>query len=329
MRHVAANAITILILIGVIIVGMIGYGAKEFARESETSAPVIVVLDKGENLQKVSKKLVEAGVISDARIFRLGARYLKKSGDIKWGGYEVPAGASMEDVLTMIVAGRGIQHKVTLPEGLSTWEIVERLKAVDVLTGEVPVLPPEGSLAPETYFVQRGETRDAVLKRMQTSQMAILDGAWKGRAADLPLESPEQALILASIVEKETGVSSERQRVAAVFVNRLRKGMKLQTDPTVIYGITLGKGGLDRGLRRSELDKATPYNTYVIDGLPPTPIANPGKEAILATLNPSETDDLYFVADGTGGHVFAKTLAEHNRNVAKWRKIEAERIKSE
>ncbi len=328
MRHIAANAITILILIGIIIVGMIGYGANEFSRPGDHEAAV-VTLERGDGLNTVSERLEDAGVISDARIFRLAARYLRRSGEIKWGEYEIPAGASMEEVLAMLVDGRTVQHKVTVPEGLTSWEIVERLKEVEVLIGEIPVVPAEGSLAPETYFVQRGEKREAVLKRMQDSQAAILDAAWESRAPDLPLRSKEEALILASIVEKETGVASERERVAAVFINRLRLGMKLQTDPTVIYGVTEGKGSLGRGLRRSELDGATPYNTYVIEGLPPTPIANPGKAAILATLNPSETDELYFVADGTGGHVFAKSLDEHNRNVAKWRKIEAEQQKSQ
>jgi len=189
-------------------------------------------------------------------------------------------------------------------------------------------LPAEGSLAPNTYAISKGDSVEVVLARMMREQQRILDEAWENRAADLPYKSKEEALIMASIIEKETGIKAERRDVAAVFVNRLNKGMRLQTDPTVIYGLTLGKETLGRGLRRSELARETPYNTYIIDGLPPTPIANPGKEAIEAALNPAKSDNLYFVADGSGGHVFSRTLAEHNRNVAKWRRIEAEKQKS-
>ena len=184
-------------------------------------------------------------------------------------------------------------------------------------------------MAPNTYFFQRGETRQELLDRMQEAQQAALAELWEGRADDLPLKTPEEALILASIVEKETGLPEERPQVAAVFINRLRKGMRLQSDPTIIYGVTFGKAPLGRGLRRSEIDRKTDWNTYQIDGLPPTPIANPGRDSIAAVLNPPETDFLYFVADGTGGHVFARTLAEHNRNVAQWRRIERERARAQ
>jgi len=216
------------------------------------------------------------------------------------------------------------RYRIALAEGVTSWQIVDGLKAVDVMTGTVDVVPPEGRLAPDSYEIRQGDDRGDLLAEMEARQTARLEEAWRERADGLPIETPEEALILASIVEKETALAEERGLVAAVFVNRLNQGMRLQTDPTVIYGITNGQGVLGRGLRQSELRRETPYNTYVIDGLPPTPIANPGLASIQAALNPEDSDFLFFVADGTGGHAFARTLAEHNANVAKWRKIEAE-----
>ncbi|MBM9595217.1 endolytic transglycosylase MltG [Roseitranquillus sediminis] len=216
------------------------------------------------------------------------------------------------------------RYRVAAAEGVTVAQVVQALEEVDFLQGEVTELPPEGSLAPESYEVEVGADRQELVERMRSLQADRLEAAWRERAADLPIGSPEEALVLASIVEKETGVPEEREQVASVFVNRLREGMRLQTDPTVIYGITGGEGALGRGLRRSELDAATPYNTYVIDGLPPTPIANPGLASIQAALNPADTNYRYFVADGSGGHAFAETLEEHNANVARWREIEAE-----
>lgn len=225
---------------------------------------------------------------------------------------------------TAVKAEGDTRFRILLAEGVTSWQVVNELGQIDVLEGTVDV-PAEGSLAPDSYEVTVGATRASLIERMQSSQERILAEAWANRADNLPLNSPEEALILASIVEKETGVSSERPQVASVFINRLNTGMRLQTDPTVIYGITKGEGVLGRGLRQSELRGATPYNTYVIEGLPPTPIANPGRASIEAALNPAETDYIFFVADGTGGHAFAVTLDEHNRNVARWREIEAER----
>ncbi|MEC8040273.1 MAG: endolytic transglycosylase MltG [Pseudomonadota bacterium] len=217
------------------------------------------------------------------------------------------------------------RHRIAMAEGVTSWQVVESLKSVGVLTGEVASLPAEGSLAPDSYEVNRGDTRQSVIDRMQDAQASILASAWANRVEGLPLETPEEALILASIIEKETGVAEERRTVGSVFINRLNRGMRLQTDPTVIYGITKGQSTLGRGLRQSELRGETPWNTYVIDALPPTPIANPGRASIEAALDPASTSFVFFVADGTGGHAFAETLAEHNRNVAKWRAIEAER----
>jgi UPF0755 protein len=279
-------------------------------------------------LQKVADRLADAGVISNPYIFRLAARYSGMENNLKFGDYAIPAKASMEEVLALIASGRGINYQVTIPEGWTSYQIVEKLQSVEELAGEAVSVPAEGSLAPNTYAISKGDSVEIVLARMMREQQRILDEAWEERAEGLPYKTKEEALIMASIIEKETGVSSERREVASVFVNRLNKGMRLQTDPTVIYGLTGGKETLGRGLRRSELAKETPYNTYIVAGLPPTPIANPGVEAIEAALNPADTDNLYFVADGTGGHVFSRTLAEHNRNVAKWRRIEEERRKS-
>ncbi|MEL6793054.1 MAG: endolytic transglycosylase MltG, partial [Pseudomonadota bacterium] len=208
---------------------------------------------------------------------------------------------------------------------LTSWEIVEQLRVSDLLTGEIDAVPAEGSLAPDTYFIQKGSTRAALIQRMAEAQTKIVEEAWAARDPETPLRSPEEAVILASIIEKETGVGAERAKVGGVFVNRLNRGMRLQSDPTIIYGITNGEGPLDRPILRSDISRPTKYNTYVIDRLPPGPIANPGRAAIMAAVQPEETEFLYFVADGTGGHAFARTLAEHNRNVAEWRKIERAR----
>lgn len=216
------------------------------------------------------------------------------------------------------------RYRIALAEGVTSWQVVEELKALDVLEGDVAELPEEGSLAPDSYEVRVGSDLGTVIAEMQSRQKSILAEAWANRSDDLPFDTPEEMLVLASIIEKETGVAEERGKVASVFVNRLNDGMRLQTDPTVIYGITKGQGVLGRGLRQSELRRETPYNTYVINGLPPGPIANPGAASIQAAVNPEDTDFLFFVADGTGGHAFARTLAEHNSNVAKWRQIEAQ-----
>ena len=220
------------------------------------------------------------------------------------------------------------RYRVALAEGVTSWQVIEELKQVDALEGDLEEIPAEGTLAPDSYEIQPGDTIASLVERMQRAQDLILTQAWQDRAPGLPLESPEEALILASIVEKETGIPSEREQVASVFINRLNEGMRLQTDPTVIYGITNGEGVLGRGLRQSELRAATPYNTYVIPGLPPTPIANPGRASIEAALNPDDAEYLFFVArtlDPSDGHVFAEALDEHNANVAAYRRLEAER----
>ena len=236
----------------------------------------------------------------------------------KWRFAEEPA----PEALAKAREKGDLRLRVTLAEGVTSWQVVEGLKAIEQLEGEIAAVPPEGSLAPDSYAIEKGATRQGLLDEMAARQASILAEAWAGRAEGLPYQSPEEALIMASIIEKETGVPEERGQVASVFVNRLQQGMKLQTDPTVIYGVTNGQGVLERGLRQSELKRETPYNTYVIDGLPPTPIANPGRASVLAALHPEATQYLFFVADGSGGHAFAATLDEHNRNVAAWRALE-------
>ncbi|WP_299041146.1 endolytic transglycosylase MltG [uncultured Tateyamaria sp.] len=236
-----------------------------------------------------------------------------------------PGEDATPDIYAEVRDAQDTRYRIALAEGVTSWQVVDALRNMDVLSGDVAEIPPEGALAPDSYEVRNGDDRAGVLVQMAEQQELWVSAAWEARDPDLPLESPEELLTLASIIEKETGVAEERGQVASVFVNRLNRGMRLQTDPTVIYGITRGQGVLGRGLRRSELRAATPWNTYVIQGLPPTPIANPGRASLMAAAQPEETPYVFFVADGTGGHAFAETLDEHNRNVARWREIEAER----
>ena len=325
-RHIASNALTLLIVALILLGGVIVWGKVEFDRPGSFTEDAIFEVKPGDRLGAVSKRL---GLIANARIFRIAARYSGDHERLKFGEYKVPAKSSMRELMALVTSGRALAYQITIPEGLTSYQVIEKLKEHPILTGELAAIPPEGSLAPNTYAISKGDTLAGVVERMTAAQSKILADAWEGRAKDLPLKTPEEALILASIVEKETGVDGERPLVASVFINRLERGMRLQTDPTVIYGLTDGKGVLGRGIRRSELQKKTPYNTYQIDGLPPTPIANPGKTAIEATLNPANTDFVFFVADGTGGHVFSATISEHNQNVRAWRKIEAERKAAE
>jgi UPF0755 protein len=287
--------------------------------EARSGASTTVVLAPGSGVQKIAADLEQAGTIRSALAFIAAAKLLPGR-TLKAGEYAIPSGASMAEVIGKLRRGEVVRHFVTLPEGLTSAQALAILTAHPELTGAAEV-PPEGSLLPETYEVVRGTPREAVLARMHEAQAKLMDELWPQRRPDLPVSTPEQALILASIVEKETGLPEERPRVAAVFVNRLKAGMPLASDPTVVYGITRGEP-LGHGIRQSELAAATPYNTYHFAGLPPTPISNPGKAAIAAVLAPPDTHDLYFVANGTGGHAFAATLAEHEKNVARWRQIE-------
>lgn len=322
----------------VLIVGMLGllvvagtavsafyYAKDRFERPGPTETDSVFLLDRGTGLNRAAAQLENQGLITDALIFRVALQIVDREVTLKAGEYLVPAKASMAEVAAILREGKSILHKLTLPEGLTSWEAVQIIAADPVLLGEVPDIPAEGALLPETYLFTRGTSRADIVAQMEAAHVEVVERLWEERAENLPISSIEEAVVLASIVEKETGVAEERPRVAAVFINRLNRGMRLQSDPTIIYGITNGQGPLGRPIRRSEIDRKTAYNTYQIDGLPPAPIANPGEASIAAVLNPPTTNDLYFVADGTGGHVFSKTLAEHNRNVAKWRRIERSR----
>lgn len=298
---------------------------QQFEAEGPAGAEETVMLPRGSGLIAIADQLESEGLISDARIFRLMVTVDGGDRDLKAGEFAIPQGASMAEIYEILRDGDTIQYPITVAEGLTSAMIVRIVEASPVLTGEVTDIPAEGTLLPETYLVDRGTSRQAVLDRMAAAQDALLEELWPQRAEILPYNTMEEAITLASIVEKETGVAAERPLVAAVFLNRLRRGMMLQSDPTIIYGISQGEP-LGRGIYRSELDdSANPYNTYHFVGLTPTPIANPGEASIRAVLNPPDSDYLFFVADGTGGHAFAETYAEHNRNVREWRRIERQR----
>jgi UPF0755 protein len=283
---------------------------------------------QGNGLAEIAANLERNGIIADGRIFRyVTATYLRKGETLKAGEYEIKAGASMKDVMETLESGKSILYSVVLPEGLTVRQMMLKLAEDTVLEGDLPAeLPPEGSLRPDTYKFSRGTKRGEILSQMRAAQQKMVDQIWERRDPDLPVKSKEDFVVLASIVERETGKEDERAHVASVFINRLQKGMRLQSDPTIVYGLFGGDGKpSDRPIYKSDLSKQTPYNTYQIKGLPPTPIANPGRAALEAVANPWRTNDLYFVADGTGGHVFAATLEEHNANVRRWRKVEGER----
>jgi len=282
----------------------------------------IVMVKPGDHVATISENLQKNGVIANANLFRIGLRLRNQQTGLKAGEYGFPARVSMADVTAILIAGKSIEHKLTAAEGLTSQMIYDIVKKDPVLVGDAGAVPQEGTLLPETYLFTRGMTRVQMLNKMREAQKKLIAAQWPARIGNLPIKTSQEAIILASIVEKETGIPEERRHIAAVFENRLRLGMKLQSDPTIIYGITKGYP-IGRRIRQSEIDAQTPYNTYAIPGLPVGPICNPGKDAILAVLNPAGSDDLYFVADGTGGHVFAQTMAEHEKNVANWRKIHA------
>ena len=316
-------------LIFLVLLGVIGVGVAEWANEAWT-APVaakreaVVLIAPGSRAHDVSAQIQKAGAVGNALLFEAELYLHRANSKMKAGEYALPAFASMADIARILVEGKSIQHKLTAAEGLTS-DMIHKLVAADpVLVKDAGPVPAEGTLLPETYLFTRGTSRAEMIARMEDAEKKFLDAQWAKRAADLPLATPEQALILASIVEKETALPAERRHIAAVFVNRLKAGMRLQSDPTIIYGITKGYP-LGRGIRESELTADTPYNTYAITGLPPTPICNPGKDSIAAVLNPAASADLYFVANGKGGHVFAATMAQHERNVVAWRAVERAR----
>jgi UPF0755 protein len=305
--------------------GLALYGYVKFTGPGPLASDTTFQVERGGGVLGIAAELEKAGIISSANIFAAAAMVTGDRGKLKPGEYRFTQAMSMRDVMALIVSGKFITYKVTIPEGWTTAQALARLRENDILTGDISLTPGEGQIMPDTYVFQRGETRDNIVRAMMKASEKLLAELWAGRAEDAPVATPAEALILASIIEKETGVPEERARVASVFANRLRRGMRLQSDPTIIYGITGGKSKLDRPLTRRDIAEATPYNTYQINGLPPGPIANPGRASIAAALAPARTNDLYFVADGSGGHVFAATLEEHRINVRKWREIERQR----
>lgn len=325
-RHPAViflnSVLTIVVLVVLAVGGGIYMIRSQFNQEGPLSQERAVVVQQGAGLSDIADQLVREGIVSSSLMFSAGVWLNRQQTNLRAGEYLVDARASMREVMEALTSGRSIQHWVTVPEGRTSHEIVQMIRNEPKLEGNITAVPAEGSLLPETYPFARGDTRQALIDRMRRDFDSAVEQVWERRASDLPLASPEELVILASIVEKETALADERSRVAAVFINRIRLGMRLQTDPTVIYGLFGGEGKpADFALTRAHLDSQTPYNTYVIDGLPPGPIANPGRASLEAVANPSRTDDLYFVADGTGGHAFASTYEEHLRNVANWRRI--------
>jgi UPF0755 protein len=324
-RHpmvVAGNAVfTILVLLALVGGGAVFYGRQQLDARGPLAADKIVNIPRA-GVRDVADTLEREGVIDKPYLFIAMALLQKAKGELRAGEYQFSREASLQEVLGTMIEGKVVQHNITIPEGLTSEQIVQRLLEMNVLAGNIREIPREGSLMPETYRVTRGTTREQVIQRMQQAQRRVLQETWERRASDLPLRSPEELLVLASIVEKETGKPEERARVAAVFVNRLKQRMKLQSDPTIIYGLVGGRATLGRPITRSEITQPTPYNTYTIEGLPPGPIANPGRASIEATASPARTREIFFVADGTGGHAFSENLEQHNRNVAKLRALE-------
>lgn len=312
-----------------VLAGVVGAGLAVISSQSKAPGPLAndrtLIIPRESGLTEITELLQKEGLIEHPWAFRVSALVTGNWTKLKAGEYLFKARASQQEILDIIAEGKAVEHSVTVPEGLTSEQIIQRLKDNELLAGDVIQVPREGTILPDTYKFQRGSTRQAIVDRMTRDQRRILNEVWARRPADLPIKTPAELVILASIVEKETARADERPRVAGVFINRLNRKMKLQSDPTIVYGIVGGKGTLGRAIQRTEITQSTPYNTYVIDGLPPGPIANPGRAAMEAVVNHSRTKDLYFVADGSGGHAFAETLEQHNRNVARWRQIETTR----
>ena len=294
--------------------------------QSDVSESTVVLVEKGENLNQIARRLKKENLLNSIAIFKIAARLSGKSTRLKAGEYRIPAHASAKEILDILVSGQTVVRRVTIPEGKTSKQIFDLLMQTPGLFGELPIPPPNGTLLPETYVFSYGLPREVILERMQSGMTKTIEELWPLRNSDLPYTTKEEALVLASIVEKETSIPAERPRIAGVFVNRLRRGMRLQTDPTVIYAITDGTMELKRRLTHKDLRTDHPFNTYMNKGLPPAPICNPGREAIQAVLQPQKTDEIYFVADGTGGHVFSKTFEEHKRNIANWKRSRRKKV---
>ncbi len=318
LARIAAIAVGLLALLAG---GLALYAIDRFERAGPLAADGIVYIPRGTGFDGITRRLEQAGVIDDQLIFRLGVRTLRAARGLRAGEYNFPAGVSMRGAVELLLSGETVVHRLTFPEGLTSAEALALIAGAEALEGNAGPVPPEGSILPETYHYARGDSRAELIARMRRDMEMVLGELWLERADGLPLDRREDAVILAAIVEKETAVPDERPLIASVYLNRLEKGMRLQSDPTVVYGLTGGTGPLGRALTHEDLQAANPYNTYLNAGLPPGPIANPGRATLAAVLHPAETGYLYFVADGSGGHRFARTLREHNRNVAKWRVI--------
>lgn len=305
-----------------VIVAVIGFWAyREIHRPGPGPAAQVLVIERGWSVDRIAKELEDSGVVVDAGVFALAVQYFDRTRNLRAGEYNIPAEISVRALVDLLSDGKTVLRQLTIPEGLTSQEVVALLAQKKDLSGEVSPIPAEGTLLPDTYSYALGEERVEVLDRMQRAMQAHVQRLWVARAGGLPLNSPDEAVVLASIIEKETGQAGERGKVAGVFINRLRRDMRLQSDPTVIYAITKGAGALGRRLTRKDLRTKSPYNTYVVKGLPPGPIANPGRAALEAALQPEDTKAIFFVANGKGGHAFSETLAEHNRNVKKWRQF--------
>jgi UPF0755 protein len=322
-RHplvVIGNAVLTIIVLLIIALGALVYAGKGmFDAPGPLDRERSVVIPRDTGVRAIAEILRRERIIETPFVFVVAALLTRATSELKAGEYLFDARVSMRGVLEALVEGKSILHLVTIAEGLTSEQIVQRLRESDVLTGELRGIPREGSLLPESYKVMRGTPRQQLISRMSAAHTRVLQEVWERRAPDVPVKTPEDLITLASIVEKETGKADERSRVAAVFINRLNRKMRLQSDPTIIYGMVGGKGAIGRPLTREDVDRATPYNTYVIEGLPPGPIANPGRASLEAVANPSRTRELYFVADGSGGHVFASTYDQHLKNVARWK----------
>jgi UPF0755 protein len=321
---IVGNAIITIVLVLMVGAGLVYYyGRQTIEAAGPLQEDKIVNIPSRAGMADIADVLQREGVIDSNRWAFIGAVLaMKARSDLQPGEYNFQKSASLREVIATIVEGKVVQHSVTIPEGLTSEQIVARLSENDIFAGGVREIPREGTLLPETYKFPRGTTREQVIQRMQQAQKRIVAEIWEHRSSDIPVKTPEQLVTLASIVEKETGKADERSRVAAVFTNRLRQKIKLQSDPTIIYGLVGGKGTLGRPIKRSEISQPSPYNTYVIEGLPPGPISNPGRASLEAAANPARTRDLYFVADGTGGHAFTETYDQHQKNVARLRSME-------
>ena len=322
-RHpvvIVGNAVfTLLVLIVVVVGAAIYFGKERFDAPGPLAADKVINIPRGLGIRDISLLLVREGVIDQPWVFMGSVLVMKARGGLKHGEYQFTKHARLADVVDTLIEGHVVQHAITVAEGLTSEQIVARLLEDKDLEGQIKDIPREGTLLPETYKFTRGMTREQIIQRMERDDRRVVEDVWEHRMPDLPLKTPEQLVTLASIVEKETGRPDERSRVASVFINRLKNKMKLQSDPTIIYGLIGGKGSLGRPIMKTEIEQKTPYNTYVIDGLPPGPIANPGRASLEAVANPARTKDLYFVADGSGGHVFAESYDQHQKNVAKLR----------